>query len=92
MLSDVLARLQGEAAFICSPELAAAHVRCVARLHAEVPITAVPASAVQRHRDGGEEFAYLPGLDQLLAEAARRGISLVQAGAPWAVTPTDGLF
>ena len=85
MLREVLARLRGEGVFICRPELALAHVRCVERLHARVPITPLAPDALARRRQGDELFTYVPGLDGLMDRAARDGLSLAAAGAAWAV-------
>jgi predicted dehydrogenase len=88
MLHDVLGRLRGGDNFICSPELAALHVRCVASLHTSVPIVSVPAAEIARHQIAREEFIYVRGLDELLASAARHGTTLAAAGASWATPPT----
>ncbi|MEO6004868.1 MAG: Gfo/Idh/MocA family oxidoreductase [Opitutus sp.] len=88
MLRDVLARVRGENSFVCTPELAAVHVRCVSLLHARVPIVPVPKSYLKHRTAEGESFTFVAGLDHLLAEAARQGSSLAAAGAPWGVPPT----
>lgn len=89
MLLDVLGRLCGGENFICAPELAALHVRCVSLLHAFVPIVSVPAAETARHKIAQEEFIYVRGLDELLAHAARHGTTLAAAGAHWGATPTN---
>lgn len=88
MLRDVLARLRGESSFVCTPELAAIHVRCVSMLHAQVPIVPVPETYLEERTADGHSFTYVAGLDHLLANAANHGISLAASGAPWGVAPT----
>jgi len=89
MLRDVLARLRGESALICTPEMATAHVRCFTELHRLAPITSVSAAQVVSHRQDGQTFTSITGVDALLAEAARSGRSLSEAGAPWAVPAAE---
>ena len=84
MLREVLAHRRGEAVFICTPEMAAAHVGCVAELHQRVTITTIPAAHLAHQRVEGQNFTYVPGLDGQLAEAARHGRGLAEAGAVWA--------
>jgi hypothetical protein len=85
MLRDVLARRRGEPALICTPEMAAVHVGCFAQLHPDTAITPVPGIHLASHSLEGQLFTYVMGLDVLLAEAARTGQSLAEAGAPWGV-------
>lgn len=85
MLRDVLAARRGGAVPVCTPELAAAHVDCFAPLHPAVPITPVPAAQLAEHREDGQPFTHVVGLDRVLAEAARTGTSLAEAGATWAL-------
>lgn len=84
MLRDVLARRDGGAEFVCSPELAAVHVACVAELHRRMHIIRIPAVHLAQHREDGQDFTYVPGLDGQLARAAHDGLSLAEAGAVWA--------
>lgn len=85
MLREVLAWRRGEAAFVCTPALAAAHVRCVEELHHSAPIHSIPPSARRTQERDGQRFTYVPGLQESLAEAARRGTGLGEVGVPWAV-------
>lgn len=91
MLQEVLAHRRGEPGWICTPELAAVHCRCIAGLHQVAPITSVPGSAVTRHRVDGQEFSYVPGLDEWLEQAASTGTGLRAAGAPWGVADDGAL-
>jgi predicted dehydrogenase len=86
MLRDVLARRNGEAPLICTPEMAGRHVACIAALHDGVPITPIPDLHLERNTQDGQMFTHVPGLDQWLAEAARQRLHLAETGAPWAVT------
>ena len=88
MLRDVLARVRGENNFVCTPELAAVHVRCVAMLHARVPIVSVPETYLGHRSSQGHSYTFVEGLDELLARAAQEGLGLAAAGAPWGVEPT----
>lgn len=87
MLRAVLAWRRGEAAFVCSPALAATHVRCVEELHGSTPILPIPPSARRTEARDGEWFTHVPGLAEGLAEAARRGSGLGEVGFAWAVAP-----
>jgi predicted dehydrogenase len=88
MLRAVLARLQGEPAFICTPELAAQHVKCVHALHTHFPIVPVPADALEDYRADDSVFTFIHGLDDALRTASQRGIGLAAAGLRWAPPPT----
>lgn len=85
MLRDVLARRNGGKNLICTPEMAAVHVQCIADLHQGAVITPIPESYLARHRQDGQIFTCVPGIDQILADAAKSGKSMAEAGAPWAV-------
>lgn len=85
MLRDVLARLRGENRFICPPELALEHVRCVAALHEQVRINQVPQRLLRVRQQDDESFTFIDGLDEILASAFDRRVSLRAAGADWAV-------
>lgn len=89
MLRDVLAHRSGGPEFICSPELAAVHVACVAALHDRAVITAIPEAHLVHHRVDGQEFTCVPGLDSQLARAAQHGLGLAEAGAVWAGVPAQ---
>lgn len=86
MLREVLASRRGEPARVCTVEMAAAHVRCIAGLHEAAPITPIPAEYLTRHILDGQVFTYVPQLDTLLAGAAKSGQRLAEAGAPWGVS------
>jgi hypothetical protein len=88
MLRDVLARRHDASVLVCTPEMAGAHVQYIADLHARTPITPVSGEHQVRHIVHGQSFTYIPGIDELLAAAARTGKSLAETGAPWAVPPT----
>ena len=88
MLRAVLRRLRARPAFICTPEFAAAHVRCVEALRRQVPIAAIPSAYLSEHGFDGTRYTYVPGLDDVLEKAARERTGLRSTGAPWAVTPT----
>jgi predicted dehydrogenase len=90
MLRDVLKHNRGEPAEVCSIEMAALHVQCIAGLHREFPVTPVPAAHIRRHEVDGQVFTYVPGLDEILLAAARTGQNLSEAGAAWAVKPRSG--
>lgn len=85
MLRDVLAHRRGEPAFICRPEMAAVHVACVAELHRQGSINAIPPDRLAHYRADGLDFTHVPELDGQLARAARDGVSLAEAGAVWAM-------
>lgn len=87
MLRAVLAWRRGAAAFVCTPTLAATHVRCVEEMHGATPIRAIPPAARRTAERDGEWFTHVPGLAEGLAEAARRGTGLADVGIPWAVAP-----
>lgn len=87
MLRDVLKYQRGEPAEVCTIGTASLHVRCIAGLHREFPVTPVPAAHIRRHEVDGQVFTYVPGLDEVLLAAARSGQSLAEAGAVWAVKP-----
>jgi predicted dehydrogenase len=89
MLRDVLARRRSDSVMICTPEMAAAHVHCFTELHRLAPISPVAAKHVVNHSQDGQLFTYVMGLDATLAEAARTGQSLAEAGTPWAVQATE---
>ena len=84
MLRAVLARHRGEPVFVCTPAVAAVHVSCVAELYQRVPITPILPAHLARYHDDGQDFTYVPGLDEQLARASLGGLSLAAAGAPWA--------
>jgi len=84
MLRDVLARWRGEARFVCSPELALEHVRCVAALHDQVPIHQIPESWQKLRPAEDETFTFVDGLDDVVAAAFAQRVSLRAAGAEWA--------
>ena len=88
MLGDVVARCNGTDAFVCDPERAARHVRIVESLHAWVPIHTLPGEALATRTEGQETFTYVPGLDDWLLAASQQGLSLADAGAPWAAPRT----
>lgn len=87
MLRDVLAKLRGLPSFVCTPEMAAVHVACVAELHRSVEIVTIPPARLANYQVEGVEFTYVPRLDEQLASAAREGVGLAEAGARWAVKP-----
>lgn len=87
MLRDVLAHRRDAQTFICTPEMATAHVACIAELHRDARITTIPPDQLAVQHAQGTEFTYVPQLDQQLARAAREGLSLAEAGASWAVPP-----
>lgn len=84
MLRDVLARRSGGNALICTPEMAGVHVACVAELHRHAAITPIEATHLAQQTLDGQIFTFVPGLDRLLAAAARSGQGLAEAGAAWA--------
>ena len=89
-LRDVLGYQRGESALICTPKMAAVHVRCITELYQHTPIRIIPNTHTAQHEIEGQLFTYVPGLDEQLARAARGGLSLAQVGAPWAVaTPGE---
>lgn len=90
MYRDVLARLRGEPAFICTPELARQHVKCVAALHAHFPIISIPETSLATEHREENIFTFVPQLDEALASAATRATNLFDAGALWAI-PTKSV-
>lgn len=89
MLRDVLARVQGRPAFICTPEFATEQVRCIDALHEFVPIAGVPAASRGQCVVDGEIFTYIEGLDESLRTAFAQRTGLHAAGVPWAVPPVS---
>ncbi|HEY8994090.1 MAG TPA: Gfo/Idh/MocA family oxidoreductase [Lacunisphaera sp.] len=89
MLRDVLARRRDEPVMVCTPAMAAVHVHCFTALHRLMPIRSIAADHLANHSQDGQRFTYVMGLDAILAEAARTGQSLAEAGAPWAVQATE---
>lgn len=87
MLRDVLARVRGEPAFVCTAAMAGAHVRSIAALHARGKIVAVPATQLRHREEEGQGFVFVEDLDRALLEASRRGVNLRDVGLPWAVAP-----
>ncbi|MBI2512094.1 MAG: Gfo/Idh/MocA family oxidoreductase [Opitutae bacterium] len=87
MLRDVLARVRGEASFVCTATMAGAHVHSIAALHERGAIVDVPANCVKQREEDGQVFSYVENLDQPLLDASRRGVGLREAGVPWAVAP-----
>lgn len=87
MLRDVLARVRGEEAFMCTAAMAGAHVHSVAALHEGGTIVDVPARYLTQREENGQIFTCVEGLDQPLLEASRRGLGLRGVGVPWAVEP-----
>lgn len=87
MLRDVLAHRREGRTFICTPEMATAHVACIAELHRDARIKTIPSDQLASQYAQGTEFTYVPQLDQQLARAAREGLSLAEVGATWAVPP-----
>lgn len=85
MLQDVLANLRGEPAFICTPEIAAAHVRCVWALHKHIPVHPLPPALASSRTTPTGPQTVIPDLDSVLLRAAKDGSSLKEAGASWAV-------
>ncbi|MEO7598522.1 MAG: Gfo/Idh/MocA family oxidoreductase [Opitutus sp.] len=88
MFNDVFGRLEGHHRFVCTPQLAAAHVRCVTALHENVPITPVPPAWLQQRIDDGDTYTFVRGLDGRLSDAARCGSGLAGPNADWAVPGT----
>jgi len=84
MLRDVLDRCAGFDRWVCEPHFAGVHVRCVAALHAHVPIRAIEAGSLLRRSENGENFSFVPDLDEQLTSAADSGRFLNEVGAPWA--------
>jgi len=84
MLRDVLAKLRGENRFVCPPELALEHVRCVAALHEQVRINQIPARLRRVRRREDESFTFIDGLDEVLGSAFSTRVGLRAAGADWA--------
>lgn len=84
MLRDVLARWRGEARFVCTPELALEHVRCVAALHDQVPIQQIPEGWRRLRQEEDESFTFVDGLDDVLGSAFAKRVGLRVAGAAWA--------
>ncbi len=87
LLRATLARIRGKNVFICTPGLAAAHVRCIAALHEHFSITGIPAQSLETLYAHESVFTAVRGLDEALIIAAQRGISLAAAGASWATAP-----
>lgn len=85
MLRDVLARRRGDPIMICTPAMAAVHVHCFTELHRLMPVRHMTGDHVVNHSQEGQLFTYIMGLDAILAEAARTGQSLAEAGARWAI-------
>lgn len=84
MLRDVLSGMGNKGGFICSPEMAAVHVACVTELHRRAVIVPIPPTATADHQLDGQNFTYVPGLDEQLRRAAQTGTGLAAAGAAWA--------
>lgn len=89
MLHDVLARLTDSRRFVCAPELAREHVRCVNALHAYARIESIPASARRVRQENEDVFTYVEGLDAQLAEAFAQRRGLLATGTAWAVAPAE---
>jgi predicted dehydrogenase len=89
MLHDVLARLRGQPRFVCTPELAAEHVRCVNALQEYGRIVDLPRASLAQHREDGATFTYVPGLDAVLTRAFHDHSSLHAAGATWSGQPVS---
>lgn len=87
MLRDVLARVRGEATFVCTAAMAGAHVRSVAALHERGTIVDVPPAFIAERDEDGQTFTYITDLDKPLRAASRSGVGLLEVGVPWAVAP-----
>jgi predicted dehydrogenase len=87
MLTDVLSRVSGVPAFVCTPEMAAIHARCVDALHHSATIHDVPQTELRERTDGDQEFTYVRGLGEVLTKAAESGTGLQSIGVEWAVAP-----
>lgn len=87
MLTDVLARMAQQPAFVCTPEMAAIHARCVDALHRSGTIYDVPHSELRERTEGGQTFTYVRHLGEALTRAAEQGTGLRTVGVEWAVTP-----
>jgi predicted dehydrogenase len=88
MLRDVLAHSSGEERFICTPELAREHVRCVNALQAHVPIHVVEEDSKRLRQERDETFTYVPGLDEHLSVAFTHRCDLHSTAASWSAVPT----
>lgn len=88
MLRDVLGRLGDPDRFVCTPEFAREHVRCVNALQAFVPITAVPGEFLVVRQQDEDVWTHITGVDEAMARAFAERTTLREAGAPWAVEPT----
>jgi predicted dehydrogenase len=87
MLYDVLARVDGSPAFVCTPELAIEHIRCVNALHEHGRVTQIPAACLSTTIRHGNTFTVVTGLADALLGAFRSGTGLGAAGVPWAMAP-----
>jgi predicted dehydrogenase len=82
MLRDVLAHCRGEPSRICTAEMAAVHVRCIAELHRSAQIIPIPPECLSEQTKDGQTFTYVPQLDLSLSRAARDGVRLAETGFP----------
>jgi predicted dehydrogenase len=89
MLGDLLALLGGEPSFVCTPELATVHVRCVEALRFGGVIHEVPSAYRGLRDEAGHVFTFVRQLGDHLIAAADRGGSLRDAGAVWARPPVE---
>jgi predicted dehydrogenase len=86
MFVRVLRRLRDPGAFVCGPEIAAAHILAVNGAQAAVPIREVPAGHVERRRPGprGAVQPVITGLAAQVDRAFAGGRLLHESGCPWA--------
>jgi predicted dehydrogenase len=89
MLRDVLARLTDPQRFVCTPELAREHVRCVNALHELATIRNVPAEFRSIRQENEDIFTYVEELDEKLARAFLHRGNLVAGDVAWAVPPRE---
>ena len=88
MFETVVDRIDGLAARNCSTELAKGVCRWVNALHDTCPIEDIPERyRVKVSSEGGEVFDTIDNLEFYALEAQNGGISLKEAGAPWAIEP-----
>lgn len=92
MLADLLALLAGRPSFVCTPELATVHVRCVEALRLGGVIHEIPLAHCGVREEAGDVFTFVRQLDDQLIAAADGCVSLQEAGAVWARPPVDVPF
>lgn len=82
-----LRRMDDPDIFVCTTEMALAHMRIIQEIQDKVPVQDIPASCTQTIPHEKSSLRVIPGIEQLLISAATSGKLLSELDLPWAAIP-----